>query len=206
MKNFGFILPLLFLISCGENTNTNKKLPLMGRHQEVNGDTIFYQIPEFSFVDQDSNMVSTSTVQGKVYVADFFFTTCPTICKRMTAQMLRVHDEFLDEDSLVLLSHTIDPKHDSVSVLKAYADKISAQTSKWHFLTGDQDTIFSMAKSYMVSALKDEKNPELSGGYIHSGAFILLDKNRHIRGYYDGTSPDEVDQMMTDIRTLLKES
>jgi protein SCO1/2 len=178
-------------------------LPKMGPWEVSEaGDTIYYQVPGFGFVDQDSNLITDEMLQGKVYVVDFFFTTCPTICPKMSQQMVRVHDDFLTEDRLVLISHTIDPAHDSVATLKAYAEALEVQTNRWHLVTGDKDSLYNMARYYMVPAQADESAP---GGFIHSGAFILMDGERHVRGFYDGTKPEEVDQLMTDIRWLLAE-
>jgi protein SCO1 len=176
-------------------------LPKMGPSEITEGgDTIPYRIPSFGFVDQDSTLITEAQVKDKVYVVDFFFTTCPTICPKMSQQMVRVHDEFLDEDQVVLISHTIDPKHDTVAVLKAYAEALDITTKRWHMVTGEQDSLYNMARYYMVPAQEDADAP---GGYIHSGAFILLDGERYIRGFYDGTKPDEVDEMIEDIRWLL---
>ncbi|TAE50422.1 MAG: SCO family protein, partial [Bacteroidetes bacterium] len=117
-------------------------------------------------------------------------------------QMIRVYDAFEGNDTVKILSHTLFPEVDSVAVLHSYAAKLGIESSRWHMVTGDQDTIFSMAHSYMIAAVKDEK---AAGGILHSGAFILLDGQRHIRGYYDGTNAEEVDRLIKDIRTLLHE-
>jgi len=173
----------------------------MGRHEvDAAGDTVYYRIPDFQFVDQDSNLVSAETVKDKIYVTDFFFTTCPSICPKMSQQMVRLHDEFKDDPEVVLISHTIDPAYDSVAVLREYAQALGVDSDKWHLVTGEKDSIYYMARQYMVSAVEDENAP---GGFMHSGAFVLLDPNRHIRGYYDGTQPEEVDQLMTDMRKLM---
>ena len=177
-------------------------LPIMGeRTVSATGDTLYHTIPDFAFVDQDSQAVTQATFAGKVYVADFFFTTCPSICPKMSQQMVRLHDAFLDRPEIVLLSHSIDPGHDTVAVLREYAQALGVKSHKWHLVTGDEEAIYDMAGAYMVSAMRDEKAP---GGYIHSGAFILVDRDRRIRGYYDGTKPEEVDQLMTDIERLLR--
>ncbi|GAB4408378.1 MAG: SCO family protein [Bacteroidia bacterium] len=167
------------------------------------GDTVYHVIPPFRFVDQDSAIITEATFEDHIYVADFFFTTCPSICPKMSKQMLRVHDAFLDQPGVLLLSHSIDPGHDSVAVLRDYAQGLGIRSSKWHLVTGDMDTIHAMAQhQYKVSAMQDEDAP---GGYLHSGAFILVDKERRIRGYYDGTIPEEVDLLIRDIRRLLDE-
>ncbi len=156
----------------------------------------------FQFVNQDSSIVTEKDVAGKIYVTDFFFTTCPTICPVMKTQMLRVYDVYKDADDFLLLSHTIDPKHDSVAVLHDYAEGLGISSDKWHLVTGDKDEIYEMAETYMVVAEEDERAP---GGFIHSGAFMLLDKNRQVRGVFDGTKEEEVDQLIAAIKQLQNE-
>ncbi|RMG59729.1 MAG: SCO family protein [Bacteroidetes bacterium] len=202
---YRFFLSILFLGSLlGACTpKTQGPLPIMGeRTVSPSGDTLFHTIPDFTFVDQDSNRVTAATFADKVYVADFFFTTCPSICPKMSQQMVRLHDAFIDRPEVVLLSHSIDPTHDTVAVLREYAQALAVKSHKWHLVTGDEDDIYDMARAYMVSAMRDENAP---GGYVHSGAFILVDKDRRIRGYYDGTKTEEVDQLMADIDRLLAE-
>ncbi|MBL3655052.1 SCO family protein [Fulvivirga sediminis] len=192
--------------SCGGSKESgDKKLPYLGRHEYSETDTVYHTVADFRFVDQDSNWVSNDTFKDKIYVADFFFTSCPTICPKMDAQMLRIYNTIQDVSDVALVSYTIDPKHDSVNVLKEFALKLGVEnTDKWHFLTGDKDAIYQLGQtSYMVSASEDPSEP---GGYIHSGAFILVDKDRHIRGVYDGTKPEDVDVLMKDIEVLRKES
>ncbi|MFD2247304.1 SCO family protein [Pontibacter ruber] len=197
------------LYACSGN-ESEATLPILGHRdvveQEVNGkmvaDTVYQQIPDFSFTDQDSQQVTAKTFEGKIYVTDFFFTTCPTICPKMKSQMLRVYEQYKDNPQVVLLSHTIDPKHDTVAVLKEYAERLNVSSDKWHFVTGEKDSIYSIAQKYMVTAMEDEQE---AGGFVHSGAFILVDQNRHIRGVYDGTQPDQVDKLLKDIPVLLNE-
>ena len=175
--------------------------------KNVNGkttyDTIFHKIAEFSFIDQDSSVVTNKTFDGKIYIADFFFTTCPTICPKMNAQLVRVYDQIKDDPNIKILSHTIDPMHDTVAVLHHFADRLGVSSNTWHFVTGDQDKIYEIGQtSYMVTAMEDKTSP---GGFLHNGAFILVDPDRRIRGIYDGTNQDDVDRMMNDIPKLLTE-
>lgn len=192
---------LVFLgLSC---STTQKKLPVLGfREVGPTGDTLYHKIPDFTFTDQDGNLISQETTAGKIYITDFFFTSCPTICPKMKAQMLRIHDAFIDNEAIVLLSHTIDPAHDSVAVLKEYASRLGIQTAKWHLLTGEKDVIYGIAEKYLVSVAEDDQEP---GGFIHGGHFILIDTDRKIRGYYDGTREEEVSKLIEDIRLLLNE-
>ncbi|HAS35064.1 MAG TPA: SCO family protein [Flavobacteriales bacterium] len=195
----------IFLSAC---TSETKELPILGRHdftkrmvdgQEVM-DTLYYSIPDFEFYDQDSNRVNENLVDGKIYVTDFFFTSCPSICPQMKRNMLTVYEEFLQEDRFQLLSHSIDFIKDSVPVLKKYAGKIGISSSKWHLLAGEKDEIYDMAEAYMVAASEDPKAP---GGFAHSGAFILVDGEGHIRAYYDGTTKEDTELLIKDIYTLL---
>ncbi len=189
----------------------NERLPILGRSEIVNvkfdgkitADTIYHTIPDFSFTDQDGNVVTQNTFKDKIYIADFFFTTCPTICPIMKTQMLRVYDKYKENPDILILSHTIDPKHDSVEVLHEFAEKLGVSSNVWHFVTGDQDEIYDIGQnSYMVTAGEDKNQP---GGYLHSGAFLLIDKERRIRGIYDGTKAEKVDILMKDIVKLLDE-
>ena len=197
-----------FLYSCSDNGASGRTLPILGEREavkrEVNGqtvvDTIYHQIPDFAFVDQDSQQVTQETVAGKVYVTDFFFTSCPSICPKMKSQMLRVYEEYKDNPNVVLLSHSIDPEHDTVAVLKDYADRLGVESSKWHFLTGDKDNIYDMAMKYLVPAQEDG---DAEGGFTHGGHFILVDGQRRIRGVYDGTEEESVNQLIKDIPLLL---
>lgn len=191
--------------------STSEKLPILGNREAitktVNGkqitDTLYHQIPDFEFINQDSVKITQKDFAGKIYVADFFFTTCPTICPKMKTQMLRIFEKFKDNPKVGILSHSIDPRHDTPAVLKEFSKNLGIQNSMWQMVTGDKAKIYQIGqKSYMVSATDDPTEP---GGIVHSGAFILVDKNRHIRGIYDGTEPEKVDKLMEDMEVLLKE-
>ena len=207
IKNIIFII---ILTSCG-NYENHFKLPILGRSKIIerieNGvklyDTIPHQISDFSFINQDSTPVTNQTFKDKIYIADFFFTSCPTICPTMKAQMLRVYEAYKENPAVMFLSHTIDPLHDTVAVLKDYAGKLDVPSNKWHFVTGDQDEIYQLGeKSYMSVMAEDDNAP---GGFIHSGALLLVDKKRHIRSFVDGTEPEQVDLLIKDIGRLLDE-
>ena len=189
--------------SCSEKPK-EEKLLIYGRKEiKDNGDTLYHHIADFQFVNQDSTIITQDTFKDKIYVADFFFTSCPTICPIMKTQMLRVYEKVLDNPDVMILSHSIDPKHDTVALLKDFAERLGVSSSKWHFVTGNKDEIYKIGQtSYMVAAIDDPTEP---GGYIHSGAFILVDKDRQVRGLYDGTKEDQVDKLMIDIEKLLHE-
>lgn len=169
----------------------------------VRKDTVYHTIAPFSFYNQEGKLVNNQTVDGKVYVADFFFTSCPTICPVMKKQMLRVYEEFQDEPDFKILSHTIDPSYDTVALLKDYAMRLGVEDDEtWHFLTGDREKIFEIGQtSYLTTAMEDKNEP---GGLLHSGAFVLVDREGRIRGVYDGTEKVQVDRLIADIPLLLK--
>ncbi|WP_343031272.1 SCO family protein, partial [Xanthovirga aplysinae] len=157
------ILGMLILATSCESTKKDNKLPIYGRKKvepkEVNGkvemDTIYHEIADFQFLDQDSSWVTNATFENKIYIADFFFTSCPTICPITKAQMLRVYDQFKDNDKVTFLSHSIDPDHDTVPVLHNFADRLGVRTDKWHFVTGDIEDIYDIAQSsYMTTAME----------------------------------------------------
>jgi len=186
------ILILLNFIAISCIPQQEKNLPVIKKVEQ-----------DFLFTNQDSQSVDLSTFENKVYVTDFFFTTCPTICPKMKQQMIRLHEEFSERNDFLLLSHSIDTRHDSVAVLKDYASRLGVLSEDWHFVTGKQDEIFDMAKYYQVSALEDENE---AGGYVHSGAFILVDKDKNIRGYYDGTDPVATSRLLDDVKYLLEQT
>lgn len=183
---------MLMLHSC--NNKERAALPIYGDKS--------HRIADFHFQDQDSNWVSNDTFKDKIYVADFFFTTCPTICPIMSKNMLLVTEHFKGNAAIGIISHSIDPKHDSIPVLKKYAEKLGADTGLWHFVNGPAEEIYTLAeKSYFSAAGEEEEAP---GGYIHSGGFVLVDQNRQIRGVYDGTVVDSVKKLIRDMDFLLK--
>lgn len=202
-------LLLLGCLSCNLNS---KPLPILGEAEivtkVVDGKTIeekvYPTIPEFAFRSQYGDTITAKNFKDKIYVADFFFVTCPTICPVMKKNMRKVYEAYQDHPNVGILSHTIDPDHDSVEVLKTYADDLGIKGRTWLFVTGKREKIYDIGeKHYLVTAHADDKEP---GGYIHSGAFVLIDKNKHIRGMYDGTDEKEEQLMIRDMKTLLEES
>ncbi|MEN0006837.1 MAG: SCO family protein [Bacteroidota bacterium] len=157
-------------------------------------------ISAFSFINQDSQLITNQTFEGKAYVADFFFTSCPTICPVMTREMMRIHERFKADDRFLLLSHSIDTKRDTVQRLKEYAEGLGVDGSAWHFVTGDRTELFAIADDYYNVVTEDASAP---GGYDHSGRFTLVDQNGHIRAYCNGTSSEEVAIFMNQIEKLL---
>lgn len=190
---------LLFSISC---STEEKPLPYLGFTEIVNGDTLYHKIPEFSYLNQDGQIVSNESYADQIYIADFFFVHCPSICPKVTQQMLRLHDRYIDDPRVKLVSHTLDPKRDSIPVLKAYADKIDVKSKQWDFLLGKEDETLEIADEYFVPAFKD---PDAPGGFDHSGKLILVDKDRHVRGFAEGTDPESVTSFFKTIDQLLDE-
>lgn len=192
----------LLMVACTQNRAVDA-LPIMGNTIYEENDTIYHTIQHFELVDQDSSVVTNATFSDQVYVADFFFTSCPTICPKMKAQMLRVYEAYESNAEVAILSHTIDPSYDTVALLKDYSERLGVSSAKWKFVTGDQDYIYDLAESSYMS-IADE-DPNAPGGYVHSGAFLLVDKDKRIRGVYDGTVAEQVDVLINDIEKLLNE-
>ena len=166
-------------------------------------DTSYHMVSDFSFIDQDSIVVTQSIVNNKIYVADYFFTTCKSICPKMSDQMMRVQFAFKEDPEVMILSHTVDPEEDSPSVLKAYAAKHNSIKGKWYFLTGDKKALYDMARnSYYITAMPGDGGPD---DFIHSEQVVLVDKEKRIRGFYDGTDYHEVTRLIDEINVLKKE-
>jgi protein SCO1/2 len=162
-----------------------------------------HKIGDFSLINQNGKVITQEDYKDKIYVSDFFFTTCQTICPIMTHNMAKIQKEFSEDDSVMLLSHSVTPEIDSVTVLRDYADRKGVVDVKWNVTTGDKKHIYELArKSYF--AVVDEGDGGVQD-FIHTENFILVDKKRQIRGYYDGTQDEEMDRLITDIKTLQKE-
>ncbi|WP_219226312.1 SCO family protein [Pedobacter antarcticus] len=198
---------VLLTASCKEE----RKLPIYGVRDtkevaKADGftvDTIYQTIPDFKFLNQDSVMITNDQFKGKIYVADFFFTSCTSICPIMHKNMKALFQDFKSNPDVMFLSHTIDFKYDKPSVLKKYAQKLDVYDPKWQFVYGSKDSIYNIAeKSYLVAVQVDSNDRE---GYVHQGFLVLIDKDRRIRGAYDGTNPEQVEQLRKDIPVLLDE-
>lgn len=200
MKGITVIAFAIALASCSK---PEPRLPIFGEREVQGSDTVYHQIADFSFVDQDSAEVTNATFKDKIYVADFFFTSCRTICPKMKTQMLRVYDTIQNDPDVLILSHTIDPEYDTVGLLRDFAERLGVKSNKWHFVTGNKEDIYKIAQtSYFATAMEDKTEQD---GFIHSGAFLLIDKDRRIRGKYDGTVEEDVNRMLVDIERLKKE-
>ena len=188
---------LLILLSCED---TKKELPFLGKHEIVGKDTVFHSIPKFSFLNQNSHTVSQELFKGKIHVANFFFTSCPSICPLMTKQLIRVQKLTRELSNFRIISFTVDSKRDTPERLTKYVNKMNVDTSNWDLLTGDQSIIYDLGMNgYNLSAVENDSSP---GGFIHSPNFILVDQNLNIRGVYEGTNAAEVKKMVDDIMLL----
>jgi protein SCO1 len=161
-------------------------------------------IPAFSFTDQDGKVVSNTTVKGKIYVADFFFTRCGSICPKMTDNMGRVASAFIKDNNVAILSHSVTPELDNMAILKKYATDKNIKNPNWHLLTGDRQAIYTIARrGYFaddeIGYTKDATQ------FLHTENFILVDRKGHIRGVYNGTLPFEVDNLIRHIKILEQE-
>lgn len=218
---------MLCLLVCSCTTTTapteisskapeERQLPYIGEHDvefrklpsgAMEPDTQYYQIPKFNFLNENGRVVSHRDAAGKVVVADFFFSTCKTICPIMSMQLLRLQEKIKNEpwyDQVLFLSHTVDPVHDRPDTLKAYAMRIDADTNRWHFLTGDAEDIYSQAQDgYMLTAFPSDT---ADGGFFHTDKVTLLDREQHIRGYYDGTSTKSMDELYEDLKLLVEQN
>jgi len=162
-----------------------------------------HKIADFSLIDQEGKTVTENDFEGKIYVADFFFTTCQSICPKMSLQMQRLSVEFEEDDELKFISHTVYPEVDSVPLLEAYAKNYGANRNKWELVTGDKKQIYDLArKSYFAVTTEGDGG---EGDFIHTENFVLVDKEKRLRGFYDGTKPEEIDQLIEDIEILKNE-
>ncbi|WP_115460865.1 SCO family protein [Winogradskyella aurantiaca] len=214
-KKFGIafgILCVIIILVIFNVLNVQKPLPIYQPtmvSEELVDSSIQYQrkyhkIADFSLVNQNGEIVTQDTYKNKIYVADFFFTTCQTICPIMTDHMYEIQKEIVGDDEVMLLSHSVTPKIDSVARLKQYAREKGVIDRKWNLVTGDKKQIYNLArKSYL--AVKSDGNGD-AFDMIHTENFMLIDKQRQIRGFYDGTNPEEIQRLLKDIAILKKES
>lgn len=204
-KLIGAVAVALLLNACKFNDNV-QTLPISGNRdvvtKTVNGkevtDTVYQTIPEFKTINQYGDSITNKNLDGKIYVADFFFTTCPSICPIMHRNMLSVYEAFKDAGDFQIISYSIDPKHDTVTILKKYADNLGISGNKWLLLNGKKEDIYTLSKSYLVSTPVEDTKEK----YIHDGYFILVDKQKRIRGQYDGTVPEQVEKLIADVKIL----
>lgn len=165
----------------------------------------FHQIPAFSFVDQDGATVTDRSFENKIYVAGFFFSTCPGICPTLRSKLSKVQEEIIDNDYVRILQHSIRPTTDTVEVLKQYAAEHGIQSEKWHLVTGDKASIYDLAKNYYFAS-EDLGNIQNTQDFLHTENLLLIDQNRHIRGIYNGLNTASVSYLIADIEALEAET
>jgi protein SCO1/2 len=170
--------------------------------QDIRHQKKYHIISDFSLTNQEGQTITQDTYDGKIYVTDFFFTTCQTICPVMTSNMLELQDKLQDNPKVLLLSHTVMPEIDSVSQLKKYATQKKVNPTKWNLVTGSKQEIYNLArKQYLVA----KENPDDRLGLVHTENFVLIDTQKRIRGFYDGTLAQEMDRVIYDISVLQNE-
>ena len=209
------LLPSFFYLILGRGSHHYKPLPFVGpKEAPVTGkDTIYHSIPGFRLLDQHGKPFSNSDLEGNIYIANFFFSRCPSICPKMAGHLLDLQNKFANQPNLKIVSHTVDPLYDSVEVLAAYAKKVHAIPGTWTFLTGSKEEIYDLAfKGYFASAQRDELAP---GGFLHSELVFIVDKQGRLRGSFDdegnviagfdGTSTSEMKKLSDAIDNLLRE-
>lgn len=189
------------VISCKPKT---VELPYLGRSKMIDGQEVKHKIRDFNYIDQDSMAFNAETLDGQVYLADFFFTSCPSICPRVMKNMLRVQEKYKGTSNFKLVSFSLDPKRDTPARLKKYASNIGADLSMWSFVHGPKDSIMAIAnEDYYVPAFEDSDAP---GGFDHSGKLLLVDGDGHLRGFAEGTEDEDVTEFFDTIDALLAQS
>jgi len=201
------IIPAIFVAWYFFNKSEQKPirtLPYFGQKNSIkDGDTAYHKVKPFLFINQYGGNVTEETVKGKIYVTDFFFTTCQSICPIMSNELERVYKQFATNKDVLILSHTVAPEEDSVNVLMDYAKLHGVTNKQWLFLTGDKKHLYDMARtSYLLNM--EEGNGD-ADDFIHTQNFALVDKESHLRGFYDGTDSLEVSRLITDLKLLLEE-
>lgn len=213
-NNLFLALVLLSFLACNSSNDSRvERLPYYNSPEftphwlSPNDDALngFHQISPFQLVNQDGDTISEKTFENKIYITDFFFTSCPGICPKMTKNMKVLQDTFWDNSEVLLLSHSVTPKRDSVPILKEYALNKGVKSAKWHLVTGQREEIYRLGRrDYFVEEdlglLAEEDD------FLHTENFVLIDKNRHIRGIYNGLNKRAIQQLISDVKTLVKET
>lgn len=209
---FSFLILSLIIISIFYSILKPKKVLPIYQPSRVNAEMVddsiqyiskYHKIADFSLINQNGKVITQNDYKDKIYIADFFFTTCQTICPIMTDHMYQIQKGILNDDEVLLLSHSVTPKIDSVAQLKSYAMQKGVNDSKWNLVTGDKKQIYELARKSYMAVKTDGTGDEYD--MIHTENFMLIDKKRQIRGYYDGTKPEDIERLLEDIAILKKE-
>lgn len=178
---------------------TGELYPYKDSYGRMKYDSVYHTISNFKLRDQNAAIITNDSLKGKIYVANFFFCTCTSICPRMTNYMHVLQNEFISEGRIEFLSHTVDPENDSIPVLKQYAEQNQINDRKWHLLTGSRKDLYDLSKNSYYLGVESDSPDE----FEHSEKFVLVDSHRVIRGYYNGTDSLEVEKLKKDIQILL---
>lgn len=198
-----FIVPVIAYALMNWYENKYEKLPVYNSTSNNNGN-LLTQLALFNFVNQDSRKINSNDWNNKILVVDFFFTHCPTICPKMTKSLKQASDNFKNDTLIQLASFTVDPERDSSAQLKKYAARFDIDTKHWNFITGDKKDIYKLARNgFALVATDGDGGPD---DFIHSDKIVLIDTQKRIRGYYEGTNPDEIKKLITDIKKLENEN
>ncbi len=212
-----FLIYYIFVYSAEENFFVT--LEYVGPQQSTalnasgeDTETSYYKVPEWEYLTQDDSLLSNSELLGNIYLVNFFFTTCPSICPAMNYNVQQIQERFKNYKDFKIVSLSVDPEYDTVEALKEYENKIGARSGTWYFLTGNKEAIYHTAQDYFLSAMEDE---DAEGGFLHSQNLVLVDWNGHIRsgrddqgnlkGVYDGLSPKSIEDLKSDIKVLIAE-
>ena len=206
MKYYFLLLSLIVMFACSDDT---RKLPYYNTPDftpkwEMSNEKTFHHIRPFKLINQENQLFTERDIEGKICVADFFFTTCPGICLKMTNSMYDIQKEFFNDDEILLLSHSVTPEKDSVPVLKQYAKEKKVDFKRWKLLTGNKNEIYDLGRKYYFVE-EDEGVKKDNDVFLHTENFILIDKQRHIRGIYNGLDPYSMQNLISDIKILKAE-
>jgi protein SCO1 len=203
-NNIFLLVAALFLLnSCGGDPEHKLLLPVLGDKSLSGPDTVYHAVGGFTLTNQYGETITGESVKGKIRVANFFFATCQSICPEMSTNLTDVQQAFSDDPDVLILSHSVNPLHDTVEVLERYAAMYNAKKGKWHLLTGDKKMIYDLAKnSYLVNAVEDDGSEE---GFLHSELLMLVDSQSRLRGMYDGTNKTEVKKLIEAVKLLKQE-
>ncbi len=211
-KSIFCLLMVIAIVACKETSQKESRVEVLPYYKEAtftphwisaNEESLktFHRISSFKLINQDGDTITNETFRDKIYVVDFFFTICPGICPKMTGNMMTLQTEFLNDPDILLMSHSVTPESDSVSVLKAYAEEKGINSNKWHLVTGSREEIYKLGRNdYFVE--EDLGVSKESDDFLHTENFVLIDQNGHIRGIYNGLNKTSVNQLIADIKTL----
>tara|TARA_B110000438_G_scaffold303088_1_gene363067 strand:- start:686 stop:1366 length:681 start_codon:yes stop_codon:yes gene_type:complete len=205
------VIGFIIFVSCDSRNHNEFRLPIYTpadldpdwMDPSLKNSTEPHVVNDFEFINQNGLVVNEQTVKGKIYIAEFFFTTCPGICPILTKHTKKIQDEFLNDHDILILSHTVYPEHDSVPVLYAFGEQNNINSTKWHLLTGSKQDLYTISrKGYFAISYKPDLSDE---GFIHTENVVLVDKQRRLRGIYNGTNIHEMNRLIEDIYLLKKE-